>query len=418
MKLSQFGSILLAGAAYVYASGNAAVFELKDGNHHHENVVVGLHESTLYFADKFGVDEYYSLGRGNESFNLVKNLHSADSEKQNVLFIVKGVDSPSTLFLNAAADIEQESASSGELSFEINLPRDNDAHTLVKRLFRKLPRQFAHVVNATEVTKVTDEIRMVAAQESESKSMKHSFKRLQDELPRHWQSFFENEAQNTMDLLTSSLNVLNDKLFISEILQVSKIAKQGSQGLIVANLDSLLSLGTKIGYDSATYQIAKKTLVRAIQAMRQNFDVTVVAFGPEHKSACNGSRMMKRSKELADVFAVFSKRGAVAAKSCFSDEEACVSATNSCSGHGACSKVQSNCWQCACKPTYDKKQSKTTIWAGYDCSKKNIAAQANLLLWTSVALLLTLVGGVKLLFSIDSQPLPGVLEAATVKRST
>lgn len=411
MKLSQVGSLLLLGASSVFASGNAAVYELnKDIQHDH--LVASVHESESYFADKFGVGDYHTLGHGKKSIDLIQKLHSGNSDKPNVVFIVKGVDNPTELFAKGDADNKGD-----DLSFEISLSKDHDVRKLVSMLFKRFPKEYAQVVNASHVTKVTDEIRLVTPESHDSKSMKHVFKRLHDELPRHWQNFFAGE-QSTFDLLTSGLNVLNDKLFISEILQVSTIAEQYSSGLVVASLDSLLSLGTKIGYESSTYQLAKQTLARSIQALSEKFDVTIVAFGPQHKAASLKSRMAKRSQELSEVFAAFTKRGAVTAKSFFSDEDACNSATNKCSGHGSCTEVGSKGWQCACKPTYDKKSSKTTNWAGADCSKKDIAAQANLLLWTSVALLLTLVGGIKLLFSIGNDSLPGVLEAATVKRSS
>lgn len=404
MKLTQFGSILLLGAASVSASvsGHAAVYELNETPAHNP-LVASVHDSIVYLADKFGVSDYYSIGRhSSKSVDLIKKLHTSHSEKPAAVFILKGVDEPASL----ATD---------NLSFEINLLKGRHVRKLVGELFESLPDHYAKAHNSL-VTKVSNEINMVAPQGGESKAVKHVFKRLQDDLPRLWNDLLAGNGQTAMDLLDSGLNVLNDKLFISEILQVGKIA-DNSEGLVVVSFDSLLSLGTKIGYLSATYQLAKRTMARSIQALSDKFDVTMVALGPDHKTSGCGSRIQKRSNELAEVFSVFSKRGAVSAKACFADEEACTAATNGCSGHGACAKVQSDCWQCACKPTFDKKLSKTTVWAGADCSKKDIAAQANLLLWTSVALLITLVGGVKLLYSIDSESLPGVLEAATVKRS-
>lgn len=411
MKLTTLGSIVLLGVSSVVASGKAAVFELGKLASH-ENLVASLHESESYFADKFGVGEYHSVGHGKHSIELIQKLHSEPSEKPNLVFVVKGVDEPNQLFANLAADNEL----SAELSFEISFGKDREVRRLVHWLFGLLPREYAQVVNATHVTKVSDEISLVTPQMDGSKSVKHVFKRLHSEMPRHWQNFFSQQA--TMDLSDSGLNVLNDKLFINEILQVSNIAEHIPSGLAVANFDSLLSLGTKLGYKSSTYQLAKKTLAHAILALGEKFEVTVVALGPGHKAATSKHQMDKRSSELSEVFAAFTKGGALSSRSFFSDEDACVSATNNCTGHGACTKVGSKKWQCACKPTYNKKLSKTTNWAGADCSKKDIAAQANLLLWTSVALLVTLVGGIKLLFSIGSESLPGVLEAATVKRSS
>ena len=47
---------------------------------------------------------------------------------------------------------------------------------------------------------------------------------------------------------------------------------------------------------------------------------------------------------------------------------------------------------------------------------KDVSVEANLFLWTSIALVVILVGGIQLMFGIGNDPLPGVLDAATIPK--
>ena len=48
--------------------------------------------------------------------------------------------------------------------------------------------------------------------------------------------------------------------------------------------------------------------------------------------------------------------------------------------------------------------------------QKDVSVEANLFLWTSIALVVILVGGIQLMFGIGNDPLPGVLDAATIPK--
>lgn len=97
--------------------------------------------------------------------------------------------------------------------------------------------------------------------------------------------------------------------------------------------------------------------------------------------------------------------------------EACESATHGCSGHGACAKINKagTLFACVCKPSVvtnkDGKNS-TTRYGGYACQKIDVSVPTQMFLWTSVVLVLALVATVKLVFSLDSEPLPGILNIA------
>ncbi|KAJ8142947.1 hypothetical protein OY671_003909 [Metschnikowia pulcherrima] len=407
MKLASFSSAVLLGASIVSASSKIAVYELL-GKHNDAIPSISLKSSLLYLADKFGAGEYYSLGQKDQAVEFIDLLHEKDSGKPEMLVILKGVDSPEHIHKNMAPTFQIETDNN-----------DKVAQNLVKTLFKKLPKQVADAQNATGVSQLTDEIRFVAGT-AEGDDLPQQFKYFNHELPQAWEKLVEGtpKGQQVMGG-SSSLKLVNDKLFINEIMQMVKFAsvQDRPSDFVVANLDSLHSIGSRIGYTSKTYNVAKGALIESLLALQPLFDITLVAVGTDHKIASNVPELRKRNSELDGVFATFGKRGAVAAKSCYADADSCQVSTNSCSGHGACTQVQDGCWQCLCAATQDEKTSKTTKWAGYDCSKKDIAAQAHLLLWTSVALLATLVGGIKLLYAVGSDALPGVLQAATIDTS-
>ncbi|GEQ68691.1 hypothetical protein JCM33374_g2359 [Metschnikowia sp. JCM 33374] len=414
MKIASLSSAVLLGASVVCASSNIAVYEFPGKT---SDVVpsVSVKNSLLYLADKFGAGEYYSIGHKDKAVDFIDLVHERESERPGLLVILKGIDAPEHLHKDLAP------------SFHIDAgKKDKSAQTLVKSLFKRLPKQVAEAHNASGVSHLTEEIKFVSSDKTEGDMLTRQFKFFNHELPQAWNDLVkhsgaENDpnAQQVLGGVSSGLKLVNDKLYINEIMQMVKFASSEKQAneFVVANLDSLHSIGSRIGYNSKTYTVAKGALVESILALQSKFDITLVAIGTDHKIASDSHQLSKRNNELDDVFATFGKRGTVAAKSCYADEESCQISTNGCSGHGSCTKVKAKCWQCLCSATQDKKTSKTTKWAGYDCSKKDIAAQAHLLLWTSVALLATLVGGIKLLYGVGSDALPGVLQAATIDTS-
>lgn len=418
MKLA-FCLLLLAGTSVAYGAkshashdnrgGFAAVYELtelsKDSTQQ-----VSMNSALLYLADKFGLGDYYSIGEKDKAIEFIDSIHRDRELKPSLLVIMKGVDSPSNVWHNRFP------------SFEVQMKKRKSSRRLMKTLFNEFPSQYAKSVNSSHVSRLSDEIKYVSSVHSDS--LKQDFKLFHRELPQKWSSVVDsfNSKQNVLANLDSSLQLVNDKLYISELMQLITLTKLSAKigevpAFVVANLDSLFSLGSKLGYDARTYKVAKAALLDSIESMTTLFDVTVVVVGPGHKYACDSERMSKRSQELGELFSNFAKRGTSSVGTCFADESECQTATDNCNQHGVCSKVRAQCWQCLCSPTYDKKTSKTTKWAGYDCGKKDIAAQTQLLLWTSVGLLVTLVGGIKLLFNIGNDSLPGVLEAATLKKA-
>lgn len=396
MKFSHVGSALVLGAAV--SAQNAAVYDLS--TKHAPYGLVMLKDSLLFFADKLGVTNYYSIGEADTTFDFLAHVHkqSTPSEKAPLVVIVNGVAEPSAFF------------SANSPAFEIDLgAHQKQAPELVDALFNEMPKQMAHNAPAAEVSQTSDALKLVGSKHH------HGWKQKMVLVFKGSHAVDINAAnggQQVMGLGSHAAGLVRDTGFLSEFHQLNGLAAAALDIPVVFTIDLIGAVAKRSGPSSAAYKLAVRTIASALEAANAVFDVTVVVLGSETARSCHSS-----SQKRSAAAPAFAKRGVVSAKSCYSDEDVCVSSTTDCSGHGVCVEVQKDCWQCACAATYDKKASKTTKWAGADCSKKDLSAPAHLLLWTSIVLVGTLVVGVKLLFSVGSESLPGVLEAATVKRS-
>ncbi|KAI9783453.1 MAG: hypothetical protein M1816_001377 [Peltula sp. TS41687] len=107
---------------------------------------------------------------------------------------------------------------------------------------------------------------------------------------------------------------------------------------------------------------------------------------------------------------------------CHSTHDTCVTATNNCSGHGACTKKYSShsdtgdkeggkdCFTCRCSKTNVNKDQ-TIHWGGNACQKKDVSMPFFLLAGITILIVAAVSSGVGLLFSVGEEPLPGVIGA-------
>lgn len=385
MKLQALALTLSSAAASI-----AAVYELH-GEARAAPAVPSAHNALLYLADKIGVGNFHSLGNGQQTLDFLEAMHRGPSDKPNLVVVLGGVNEPDTLFGSVAPSFQLHDTASAEY---------------VAEALEQATQQLASVNGTDSWSALSREFSIAGERQAVHKHVQN-FKQVDEELPEQWRT---KVLAKYPQLKNRGLHLINDKLFMAELVQLVTVAAEGTS-LLVAHLNSLTLLGRRFGSDSGSYKVAQAAVVKAIEDLQTSFDVTVVALDPAH--SVKAELMNPRKRELDEAYAAFTKRGATAAKACFESKDACEAATNKCSGHGACGKVQAKCWTCACVATKNK-NGRTTLWAGPDCSKTDISAQAHLLLWTAVALIVAMVGGVKLLYSIGNEPLPGVLQAATV----
>lgn len=160
------------------------------------------------------------------------------------------------------------------------------------------------------------------------------------------------------------------------------------------------------GVDADKYPVALNAMKRALMELidqAENHKLTIVAV-PEN--TCAAIRVNKRDDNNKESGVVKPVLGG------FKDKETCENKTNKCSGHGECVKIHNGKYACACKPSYDEDRKKTTRWGGDACQKKDVSIEFQLFFWTGLGILFVTAYALQLLYSIGSDPLPGVLNTA------
>lgn len=422
-------SLLASGVSASSDETSAAFYQLSTPSLA-RSPVLDTKEALIYLADKYDVSDYYNLGDNEELFDLLSNEREkqTNDQKSKLIAVINGVAHPNTLF------------SKNGINPTIKINSDEDStKSLVNQVLHRFPTQYASLNRGVESNKLTEEIVLISSTSSSNEaSVEHElithFKFFNEKLLSIWKSF----KTSTMERIghqqviqdriqnPSTLDVINDKLFINDLSQLIHLKNvelnPENENVLFIKLNSLASLGKKAGFNSKTFEFSSQVLADFLVELSNVYELDVLVtsdhLSKEDLEQTRNSELFKRSKELEAIF----ERDLVKASSsgfCFSSEEACQASTSNCNSHGVCSKVKSKCWSCLCSPTFDKKKSKTTRWAGVDCGKKQISSEANLLLWTGVALLVLIAGGIKLLYEVGTESLPGVLDAATsVKKTT
>ncbi|KAI0020826.1 hypothetical protein F4780DRAFT_353805 [Xylariomycetidae sp. FL0641] len=109
--------------------------------------------------------------------------------------------------------------------------------------------------------------------------------------------------------------------------------------------------------------------------------------------------------------------------SCFTSQNACMTATNNCYNHGECvdrwTDSEASCFSCRCEMTKeedDKGRTHLYRWGGSMCQKRDISTPFWLFAGVSIGLVSTIAFSISLLFSVGEEKLPGVIGAG-VSRS-
>lgn len=362
---------------------NAAVYELNARVSDRIPAVLD-HDAVMYLADALGISDQFSVGSDpvlGDLLSLRAPLRS-HSRQPNMVVVVNG-----------ATDLGDTP------SFKVE---DKSGH--LDRAAALLARKAAAAVSG-HVHELTQEIRVVSASES---PLEAHFRLFDDRLVGLWQHYTSHRQA-----ALGGASAISDRLFVSELAQLVHLdeGEAHPNTTVFAHLVSLLSVGRKAGFDSHSYHTACAALGGLLRSLAEKYNVLVVAVADDGTHSSARAHMQKRSQELEVVF-----KRKTASSSCFQSQEACEAGTDKCSGHGKCVESGKKCWSCAC--TASKKDGKTTVWAGSDCLKKDISAQAHILLWTGLALVVAFGLGIKMLAGVGAETLPGVLDAATLKKTS
>lgn len=401
-------------------NSNLKIYELNKINKHNKIPLISVDSSLYYFADKLDVSNYYKLSElSHESIEAIDDIYSSlkineENDKQLPKLIIK-IDG-----------IDQQDSQFNKLNLNPTFVTKNNEQSY--NFADKITENFKNF----KLYKLTNELQLISNNDNDSikNVLINHYKYYDEKLIKIWQNFkslIKNTDDNQIILNNnnkddlSHINVINEKLFINELSQLihlDNVEETNDEDIIYFNSKSLFMIDYKIGKDSTTYKFCQKLLIDYLIKLTEKFEITVIASNTKKSNDKQRNILNKRNQELNEIFQTYNKRSSSQSLSnCYTNEESCQVSTSNCNSHGVCSKVDSGCWQCLCSASYNKSTSKTTNWSGFDCGKKDISAQAHLLLWTSIGLLVAFAGGIKLLISVGSESLPGVLDAATTSSS-
>lgn len=222
--------------------------------------------------------------------------------------------------------------------------------------------------------------------------------------------FFKKEKRNMDDTEhnAASQRVIDD---VNNILGLSSTLQRGQTAVL-----RIESLSMVLGSMPHEYERALESVKVALQTvLEQSYDLRMLVVASPSDACTNKARtLLKRSASVGGLHKRAS--GLEDPAGPFSSKETCETTTDSCSGHGSCVKLASGQYACACESTYDSDKKKTTRWGGNACQKKDVSVETQMFLWSGLGIVFTIFAGIKLLFSVGSEPLPGILNVA--KRSS
>ncbi|EGV61189.1 hypothetical protein PSN45_001690 [Yamadazyma tenuis] len=363
--------LFLAACVYftvaIATTSQIAVYHLNDLSKPSLIPYVSSEEALMYLSDKLDLNVFKL-----SDYNKHETIEFIEQQNE----INPPNDRPTLVVSLSGVELSEQP------SFKISNPNKfwNQYHQMIK--------------SATKAVPVTEEISVVASDASTVSGLKDHFKYFDVKLQSIWSNFKQN-------IFSNDINYVNDKFFITEISQLVHLNDHtfGPHDVVLVQLNSLHSMSGKIGQDSQTYQ-SSENILNSLLKLSQ-FDILVI-----DNAVPAPLQLAKRNQQLQKVF----RDATLQTNGCFDKEETCQVQTSNCNSHGLCTKVSTGCWSCACSATFNQTLSKTTNWSGFDCSKRDISTTANLLLWSSLALLVMFVYGVKLLVSVGNEPLPPVLD--------
>ncbi|KAG7840981.1 hypothetical protein KL942_001969 [Ogataea angusta] len=386
---------------------NAAVYRFGERNTQDQTVLLSQKDSIYNLADEFDVSDFYELDKldNAEALGVGKSMSCDRKDGNQLVLIVNGVDEPQAFFEHIKPIILVEG-------------KDDHSSNEFRRFLSELPSQMKALNSNLKLSKLSSHISILG--QNINKALSETWSRVFHDKEHDSISLFWREISSNYEGLQfskRSLDIIGDEEFISELTQLEFLLKKElvtTDDKIIVNLQSLTNIYRKTGKNSQAYQTCKKLVSKLISSLLENsvkYDSTIVVMPLQQQTitmkinddAKQGFSLTKR--DSSTVFA--------SANGCFSSQEDCLDSTSTCSGHGLCSKV-GKCWKCVCSATQDSSTGRTTKWTGASCQKKDVSAEANLFLWTTVVLLFVFAAGIKLLVSCGNEELPGVLIAATV----
>uniref|UniRef100_A0A060T4H1 ARAD1C45056p n=1 Tax=Blastobotrys adeninivorans TaxID=409370 RepID=A0A060T4H1_BLAAD len=334
-----------------------------------------LHQGQLVLADIAGTSRLHHVSSA-EDARIVDTIVGnkglfARHPDNSVMIVVEGVEQGSQLFEDTAPTFYLSESPNGDY---------------FKKMFESL---------AEEVSDLTGKVRHLLAEGASILTDRTHFKR---HMCHEHEQEHDDYAHAHSELVESGL--------IDELWALKSVPHNlgGTDGALV-HVSSLAKL-TGESYEHGL-SLLRTNIQELIEAGGRSFRVAVVSVPV---NACKFSETFIAKRDESSSKPAKTNPNSVSAL--YDSEEECKSSTDQCSGHGECVNVNGK-YGCACKASYDESTKKTTRWGGSACNKRDVSFEFQLFFWTTIGIVLTVAYGVKLMFSIGSDPLPGVLSVSS-----
>ncbi|KNC99012.1 uncharacterized protein SPPG_05962 [Spizellomyces punctatus DAOM BR117] len=230
---------------------------------------------------------------------------------------------------------------------------------------------------------------------------------LYEDMKSHAIEKFGESAQSLNSNNPEDMHLMAELEFATSLIEAFKVQRVASAGkpidvpsFIAVTFSGLSSLRDRYGEKSAQYENGAKMVNRAISEMVSSF--TELHDG--HVLAEVLTVPPKISRTL------LSRRASTTATPCPTTVAECISTFSNCTNHGTCGQRNgSSCFVCQCGNQYtdDAGQPRPGFsgpvkWTGDACQYQDITVPFQIIFWTSLVLIITIIFVVGLLSSVGS----------------
>ncbi|PFH49741.1 hypothetical protein AMATHDRAFT_146891 [Amanita thiersii Skay4041] len=197
---------------------------------------------------------------------------------------------------------------------------------------------------------------------------------------------------------------------------LSSFLKYEESGFAAIELQDLMTIRLEYGSTSNEYQTTARLIRAFLQDMLSHASqprLAILIFDTDNK------RIVPRQDQTPLPPNQPPPQQPISSVStCHTSEDVCKNATNSCSGRGQCAEATKSgrtCFVCTCRVTKtgEGTKTKTEIWVGESCERRDISGPFVLLTGSVVTLILLIVGSVSLLYGVGDGELPSTLLSTT-----
>ncbi|KAH8817135.1 hypothetical protein F5884DRAFT_667132 [Xylogone sp. PMI_703] len=379
----------LATAASAASGANVFIFQGEEWPQNTEQSVISPEDAGLIIAKRLDVSQYHSLSGASKS--TLENINKFGGDSGSVF---------------------EKTHTIPELVIVIDGVSQDTAEPLLNTLSSKTPA-FTILKPPSPATnrKFVQDLQKQMGEKSSTCTLRESINPLDE---RCWS---DRTKVIYVDLYKNDKNAID----IDELVDVQEQVLQGAKAGLFNAMVALMPETTKSSKSSyGSYKVPSQIELRKRQSEEPMTESPTSSFQNVDKSVSGVEAMASTSPAPL--------KGVIAR--CYSSLDACITATNNCSGHGSCFEKYGksegssghNCFACGCKPTVrmvgpHNESTSTTYWGGAACNKEDISSPFWLLAGFTVVIVSVVGWGIGILYSMGEEKLPSVIGAGVSSKA-